>query len=391
MTATHASATGHVRRRRMRTPSAATPLPLATPQPHGQQSIDAPRACSVIIPVYNGATEILRCLNALAAQQPHDPALELIVVDDGSTDGTAAAVQAWRAAHPNVRLQLHSQANAGPAAARNHGAQLATGALLLLTDADCIPAPGWVEAFRAAFAAPNPPDAAMGAYTSAQTTPAARFAQLEFEERYALMRRQPALDFVATYAAAYRRAVFLEAGGFDVAFRRANNEDVELSYRLAALGKRMHFVPAATVEHEHDATWGDYLHTKIGRGYWRTVVYRRFPGKGLKDSYTPQLMKAQLPLALWALLSVLAGVLGRAPRRLAGAAPFVLSTLPMLRFALQHPNPAVRAAAPWVVWGSLVRALAFVLGVARGMLPGSALATARVAAPNEHAPGEAAA
>lgn len=389
MTATPVASSGHARRSRMRPPDPAQP-PLPTGLQPGQRSTDAPLSCSVVVPVYNGAAVILRCLNALATQQPPDPTLEIIIVDDGSTDGTAAALEVWRAAHPHVRLQIYRQVNAGPAAARNQGARLATGELLLLTDADCIPSAGWVQAFRSAFAGANPPDAAMGAYTSAQQTPAARFSQLEFEERYTLMQRRATIDFVATYSAAYRCSAFLEAGGFDGAFRQANNEDVELSYRLAALGKRLVFVPAATVEHEHDATWADYLHTKTGRGYWRVLVYRRFPGKGIKDSYTPQLMKAQMPLALLALLSLGAALLGRTPRRLAGALPFLLSTVPMLRFALQQPNPALRAAAPWVVWGSLVRALAFVLGVAKALLQGGSLATQRdgalAPARNEAAP-----
>jgi glycosyltransferase involved in cell wall biosynthesis len=331
----------------------------------------------VIIPVYNGAQVIGRCLDALAAQQPADPTLEVIVIDDGSRDETVAFVERWGNDHPALRLRVASQPNAGPASARNHGARLATGDLLLFTDADCIPSATWVDAFRRAFEAPAAPDAAMGAYTCALTTPAARYSQLEFEERYALMARQPALDFIATYSAAYLREVFLAAGGFDASFPKANNEDAEFSYRLSDLGYRLGFVPDARVQHEHDETWQSYLRTKIGRGYWRTIVYRRFPGKGIKDSYTPQVLKAQLPLSLLALAGVAAALLGRSPRRLALAIPFLLSTAPMTRFAVAHPDPAMRATAPWVPWGSLVRALAFVVGVSKALLVGGTLPTAR--------------
>ncbi|MGL4649326.1 MAG: glycosyltransferase family 2 protein, partial [Caldilineaceae bacterium] len=237
-----------------------------------------------------------------------------------------------------------------------------------------------VESFRRAFEGPHAPDAAMGAYLSSQQQPAARYAQLEFEERYALMQRAPTIDFIATYSAAYRREVFLEAGGFDSAFPKANNEDAEFSYRLHSMGKRIAFVPDARVEHEHDETWTEYLRLKIGRGYWRTIVYRRFPGKGLKDSYTPQLMKLQMPLALLATLAVLRALLGASPRRLLGALPFVLSTLPMVGFARRHANPALRATAIWATWGSYVRALAFVIGVAQALLTGGVLGTARTGA-----------
>lgn len=321
----------------------------------------------MIIPVYNGAPVITRCLDALAAQGESN--LELIVVDDGSTDETHAVVQAWAAAHPARSVTLTSQPNAGPAAARNHGARLARTPLLLYTDADCIPTPGWVQAFVAAFAGDNPPAAAMGAYLSRQSTPAARFAQLEFEERYALMARRPAIDFVATYSAAYQRAVFLAVGGFDAAFRKANNEDTELAYRLSAAGYRMAFVPQARVYHEHDESWLGYARTKFGRGYWRMVVYRRFPEKSLKDSYTPQLLKLQMPLALLAVAGMVAALFTRRPLRLLPALPFVASTLPLMRLARSTDS----LGAGWVIWGSFVRALAFVAGVSKALASGSPL------------------
>ncbi len=320
------------------------------------------RAFSVIVPVYNGARVIERCLDALAAQTAPAGSFELIVVDDGSTDGTAAVVSRWAAAHPHLPLRLVSQPNRGASTARNHGAQLATTPLLFFTDADCAPAPGWAAAFVAAFAGPDAPAGAMGAYGGAQATPAAAFAQLEFEERYARMRRRPSIAVASTYAAAYRRDVFWAAGGFDPAI--PDNEDTELAYRVSTQGHRLVFVPEAIVHQEHDPTWIGYLRTKAQRGYWRTLVYRRFPGKAVRDSYTPQLLKLQMPLAPAALGGLLWAAAARAPRRMLLALPFLASTLPMLRFALHQKSPA----APWVPWGSLLRALAFVIGVSRALL-----------------------
>lgn len=344
------------------------------------QANDETLLCSVIIPVYNGAAVIERCLDALAAQTISPRRYEIVVVDDGSRDQTPALVRAWAARRPAVTLRLATQENAGPASARNHGARLAQAPLLLFTDADCIPAPGWIAAFLGAFASADPPSAAMGAYRSAQRTPAARFAQMEFEERYALMAQHASIDFVATYSAAYQGDVFLAAGGFDSAFRTANNEDTELAYRLSAQGKRMVFVPDAIVEHEHDATWRSYWRTKMGRGYWRAVVYQRHPGKAVRDSYTPQMLKLQIPLALLATVGSLAALALRRPRLLALALPFLASTLPMLRF-VQQREPGV---AFWVPWGAWLRATAFLVGIARAAVAGADLSrngrTARTAA-----------
>jgi glycosyltransferase involved in cell wall biosynthesis len=88
---------------------------------------------SVIIPVYNGACYLGTALSSVLAQC--DPPLEIIVIDDGSTDETAAVVAQWQ--QPGATpIRYHYQANAGPAAARNRGVALAQGELLAFLDAD---------------------------------------------------------------------------------------------------------------------------------------------------------------------------------------------------------------------------------------------------------------
>jgi glycosyltransferase involved in cell wall biosynthesis len=315
--------------------------------------------CSVIVPVYNGAAIIEHCLNALAQQSIAPDNYEIIVVDDGSTDTTSLVVAQWIRCHPQLHCQQIRQANAGPATARNCGAQVAKGPLLLFTDADCRPCATWLETFVQLFTADAAISAAMGAYTSDQSSPAARFAQLEFEERYAGMGEEAVIDVVATYSAAYRREIFLKEKGFDPSFPKANNEDVEFSYRLSKQGYRMVFVPTATVAHRHVTTWWGYARTKFGRAYWRTVVYKRFPAKAIKDSYTPQLLKLQIILAPLCLPGLLWTLSQRTVTGLLLCAPFVLTTLPMMRFAHQR-RPGL---APWVPWGLWLRSIVFALGV----------------------------
>src|SRR5437763_16556472 len=99
---------------------------------------------TIIIPTFNGASRIERCLLALRHQQA-ECEIETLVVDDGSTDSTADVVGRY----PSVRLI--QQNNAGPAAARNRGAREARGDVLLFTDDDCEPAPGWLHAMLAHF------------------------------------------------------------------------------------------------------------------------------------------------------------------------------------------------------------------------------------------------
>lgn len=315
--------------------------------------------CSVIVPVYNGATTVPHCLDALAQQSISPARYEIIVVDDGSTDSTSQIVAAWCKAHPQIHCQQIHQSNSGPAAARNRGAEVARGPLLLFTDADCRPCATWIETFTTLFAADPTISAAMGAYTSDQSAPAARFAQLEFEDRYAGMRTQPTVDIVATYSAAFRRDIFLKEKGFDPSFPKANNEDVEFSYRLSRQGYRMVFAPAATVAHPHMPTWWGYARTKLGRAFWRTVVYKRYPAKAIKDSYTPQTLKLQIVLAPLCLPGLLWMLGQRTAVGLLLCVPFFLTTIPMLRFAYRHQPGVI----PWVPWGLWLRSIVFAIGV----------------------------
>ncbi|MFP4346334.1 MAG: glycosyltransferase, partial [Anaerolineales bacterium] len=249
---------------------------------------------SVIVPAYQAADVVGACVEALAQQSLPRPRYEILVVDDGSTDETAVVARA--AGADRVFVIAHG----GPAAARNAGIEAARGAILLFTDADCLPARDWLLRMTAPFKAPGV-SGVKGAYRTEQQEIVARLAQCEFEERYDLLARQETIDFVDAYAAAFRRSALDEGGTFDVAFTQANNEDVDLSYRLAEAGHRLVFNREAVVYHRHPASWWRYLRVKTRRGYWRMLVYRMHPGKALQDSYTPQTLKLQVLLALLAL------------------------------------------------------------------------------------------
>jgi glycosyltransferase involved in cell wall biosynthesis len=320
--------------------------------------------CSVVVPVFNGAQVIEACLESLCDQTLAPGAYEIVVVDDGSTDHTATIVRKWIACHPGVSARLLQQAHAGPAAARNTGAQAAGAPLLLFTDADCRATHQWIETLVEGFNVPERPAGLMGTYLSDQAALAARFAQIEFEDRYRRMASAPAIDLVATYSAAFRRDIFLAEGGFDPSFHEANNEDVEFSYRLSEAGHRMHFAPEAQVYHRHASTWQGYARTKMGRGFWRILVYRRHPGKALKDTYTPQILKLEIVLAPLVPLGLALALLRRSAAWLVLAGPFLLVSSSFIRFAAQRDR-AVALVSPWGLW---LRSVAFALGIAGGLL-----------------------
>ncbi|MBN2373233.1 glycosyltransferase [bacterium] len=241
---------------------------------------------SVIIPAYNAEKTLPFCLEALSDQTFPGADYEIIVVDDGSTDETAKVVRRFRAGYIY-------QLNKGPASARNRGANAARGQIILFTDSDCVPQHSWIEEMTKPFEGRPEIIGVKGIYKTRQRQLTARFAQAEFEDRYDRLRRFPYIDMIDTYSAAFRRDKFLEAGGFDKGFPVANNEDTELSYRLASAGCKMVFNPRAVVYHTHPDTLRKYLLVKFWRGYWRIVVYRRYPGKAIKDTYTPAVIKMQ--------------------------------------------------------------------------------------------------
>jgi GT2 family glycosyltransferase len=316
------------------------------------------RSASIVIPTFNGASRIGNCLDSLV-KQATDRDVEILVVDDGSTDNTANLVRSY----PSVRLL--AQANAGPASARNRGALEATGKILLFTDDDCVPMPDWLAAMLQPFQDPDVVGA-KGIYRTHQQSLAARFVQIEYEDKYRMMAGLPSIDFIDTYSAGFRRDRFLEMAGYDTSFPVACAEDVELSYRMSARGWKMKFVPAAIVYHTHPDTFLRYLKKKYKFAFWRVLAVRKNPTKGVKDSHTPQVMKLQLLFAPALLLAVVLdlAVRPRVPASALVVAGFLMSTLP---FALRafRKDPVIGLLSPVLL---AARACAQVLGVAGGLI-----------------------
>jgi len=324
---------------------------------------------SVIVPVYNGEDTLGDCLTALETQTLDRNRYEIVVVDDGSTDQTAQVAR-------QHNVCLIQQPNAGPAAARNRGAQEARGELLLFTDADCAPAPDWIEQMLAPFSDPEVVGA-KGVYRTRQRKLVARFVQLEYEDKYGRMARQDHVDFVDTYSAAYRRDVFLANGGFDALFPTASVEDQEFSFRLARKGYRLVFVPQAIVYHRHDITLDEYWQRKFNIGYWKALLLHWHPERVGKDSHTPQVLKVQMGLVGLLLLLIILAPFWTLARwtALVVAAFFVLSTVPFL-LRVARRDPTVAAVALFLL---ALRALALGLGLVAGFLHFSRQASPRQA------------
>lgn len=197
---------------------------------------------SIIIPVYNGGASFMRCL--AAAQKSEFADWELIVVDDGSTDGSGQLARKFGA------RVLRTKGREGPAAARNLAANIAGGRYLFFTDADCELHPDTLTRLAHPFAAEPELDAIFGSYDDEPDAPnfVAQYKNLFHHYVHQTGRRRAATFW--TGCGAIKRSAFLELGGFDTSlYQRPAIEDIELGYRLSRAGGRIRLDPAIQVKH----------------------------------------------------------------------------------------------------------------------------------------------
>jgi glycosyltransferase involved in cell wall biosynthesis len=198
-------------------------------------------SCSIIIPTYNGATTIERCLRAVLGQRWPGP-FEVIVIDS-SEDGTADLI--WRR-FPHVKL-THFDEQTPEGKARNAGIRQANGALLIMTDQDCVPPIDWVEQICHSMKSANY-DALGGSVTPSQHD--RLFARASFLTEFGEflpISRAGLRTNVPTCKIAYRARVFEEDMRFPETIPVA--EDMVLNDRIVAQGGRIYFDPRITVTH----------------------------------------------------------------------------------------------------------------------------------------------
>jgi glycosyltransferase involved in cell wall biosynthesis len=255
---------------------------------------------SVVIPVLNGRRSLPAVLTAITREcqgRPH----EIIVVDDGSTDGS---VRYLRREAQAGRIRLLGGLRRGPAAAVNFGIREARYPLICQVDQDVIVHPGWLQTLVDAMA-DRDVAAAQGRYT---TSPAAGFwARMmgrDLDQRYQQIRSH-FVDHVCTGNTIYRASALHGAGLFDETFGYAADND--LSYRLVHAGHRLAFCRTATSTHLWREQPAAYLRQQYGVGYGRLDLIRKHPRRVGGDDVSGVMMIAHAGLTFVALaIAVLA-------------------------------------------------------------------------------------
>jgi glycosyltransferase involved in cell wall biosynthesis len=196
---------------------------------------------SAIIPAYNAEATIAQTITSALAQ--NYPRLEIIVVDDGSRDGTARIAAGF-----GTQVRVVTQVNRGPAAARNHGARIANGSLLAFLDADDVWLGGMLERTTAALEANSCAVLAFGEFHAVNEAGEGLWSSR--------LERAPSLDRllsggwpVMPSGSLLWRSAFEQAGGFPENFTRPGLEDTYLWLRLRELGE-FAYVAAPVVNYQ---------------------------------------------------------------------------------------------------------------------------------------------
>ncbi len=284
---------------------------------------------TVVIPAYRSQATIARCLAALRGQS--FAAFETVVVDSSPDDAVALAVHGF----PEVRYE-RSRERLLPQAARNAGAALARGELLVFTDPDVYPAPGWLAQMVAAHRATG------GVVVGALACHGRRWLDLgvhlcKFSKWLPGGPPRP-VDMGPSANLLCPRRLFAAMGGFSGDMLMG---DTTLSWQLRRDGEVLWFEPAAVVDHHHLDRLGDFVGERFRRG-------RRF-GQLRMEWLGGRLGPRLVYLAASALPLRLASNLAHAARHAwrAGELPVYAATFPVvaLGFAASLAGEAIAYAA----------------------------------------------
>jgi cellulose synthase/poly-beta-1,6-N-acetylglucosamine synthase-like glycosyltransferase len=241
---------------------------------------------SVVVPCYNSIRTLMECLDSLRNQTHPRELYEVIVADNGSTDGSLDLIREHFA-----QFRLVHARQKGSGYARNAGIAAARGEIILSIDSDCVADRNWVSAMMSAFQGASPEIAAFGGMIE----PYSRVTSVEMYERYWVRQENlrvrygpvryaevtnTAIRYAETPNAAFRADVLRELGCFDGTL---GFDDTDLGIRLQQAGYRIEFVPDAIVKHRNPATWREVFQHRRKYGKFNFTLALKHPALRQQD------------------------------------------------------------------------------------------------------------
>lgn len=224
---------------------------------------------SVVVPTFNRKSLLRQTLASLLMQEYSD--YEIVVVDDGSTDGTHEMLS-----NEFRSVQCLAQDRCGPAAARNRGIQQSHGEVLAFTDDDCVVPRDWLARLADGYAR-YPKASGVGGFLQPpdkvlETSALARYETFIAQRVYHVSKQEYFGGFECpaggTNNMSYRREALDSVGGFDESFACAAGEDADLKYRLCQKGAQLLFLPVR-VTHMQSYIWESFKRQAFTRGRGR--------------------------------------------------------------------------------------------------------------------------
>lgn len=221
---------------------------------------------SIVIPTYNRPDRLAICLQSIAEIDYPRDRFEVIVVDDGSQMSLDSVVKPFQDC---LDITLLKQPNAGPATARNRGAERAKGQFLAFTDDDCMPTSDWLNHLASRFTIE--PDCLIGGLTinALPDNLYSTASQKLIDYLYEYYNAKPEESrFFASNNLALSTELFHKIGGFDTSYPRAAAEDREFCDRWLNSGYAMIYAPEVLIYHAHKLTFRSFWrqHFNYGRG-----------------------------------------------------------------------------------------------------------------------------
>ena len=225
---------------------------------------------SIVIPTYNRLPLLQRTLESVF--RIDYPNIEIIVVNDGSPDGTDQYLQTLAAQNKIVYLK---QSNKGPAVGRNLGIMEANGELIAFLDDDCIPPADWLRRYGKIFREEKVAGCGGSSRTGSPATPYAEVNDEIVNFLKNALNKVPSImtPFLTSNNAAYRTSALKKVGGFDEHFT-LGAEERDLNFRLTQSGEKLMYDPTIVIDHYNDADFFGFIRHQFRQGKGSYLFYR---------------------------------------------------------------------------------------------------------------------